>query len=251
MSAKDETAADSGLPSAETPSKLTLSRRHLVMGGALLAASGLALARKPERRFQSISKDQFESLFPRHFGEWKVLPTSELIMPPESELANKLYEHILTRSYRNNQGQVVMFLVAYSTIQVDDVQVHRPEVCYAVSGFQIAQNTPFTLKISDQVTVPARSVEAEAPLRSEQILYWTRVDNHFPLNWSQQRLAMLQTNLEGFYPDGILVRASVINAGDAAIPSLVSFFRDLTRHCSPEALRVLYGASEAKNLGRI
>jgi len=218
------------------------------MGGALLAVSGLSLARRPARRFQSMTAEQYEALFPRQFGTWHVLPTSELIMPPESELADKLYEHILTRSYRNDKGQVVMFLAAYSSIQVDDVQVHRPEVCYAVSGFSIDDNEPFTLKINDRITVPARRVDANAQMRNEQILYWTRVDTRFPLSWSQQRLAMLASNLEGFYPDGILVRASMINAGDDAIPDLVDFYRDLTRHSSPEALRVLYGVDEPRRL---
>jgi len=245
VSVEDETKAHTEATSPAAPSKRALSRRHLLMGGALLAVSGLALARRPTRRFQSMSTEQFEALFPRQFGNWHVLPTSELIMPPESELADKLYEHILTRSYRNDKGQVVMFLVAYSSVQIDDVQVHRPEVCYAVSGFAIDNNVPFTLKINDRITVPARSVEANATLRNEHILYWTRVDTHFPLSWGQQRLAMLATNLEGFYPDGILVRASVINAGDTAIPCLVGFYRDLTQHCSPAALRILYGARDA------
>lgn len=241
MSAQDETHAETGPERGATPSRMALSRRHLVMGGALLAVSGLALARRPTPRFKPMTAEQYEALFPRQFGTWNILPTSELIMPPESELANRLYEHILARSYQNDKGQVVMFLAAYSSVQIDDVQVHRPEVCYAVSGFAIEDNEPFTLKISDHLSVPARTVEAVARLRNENILYWTRVDRHFPLSWSQQRLAMLSSNLEGYYPDGILVRASVVNAGDDAIPSLVNFYRDLTRHCSPEALRILYG----------
>ncbi len=245
MSVEDEINAQTGSTSSPPPSRLNLSRRHLVMGGALLAVSGLSLARRPTRRFQSMTMEEYEALFPRQFGAWHVLPTSELIMPPESELADKLYEHILTRSYRNDKGQVVMFLAAYSSIQVDDVQVHRPEVCYAVSGFSIEDNVPFTLKINDRITVPARSVEANATLRNEHILYWTRVDKRFPISWSQQRLAMMATNLEGFYPDGILVRASMVNAGDAAIPTLVGFYRDLTQHSSPEALRLLYGIDES------
>ena len=220
-----------------------VSRRHLMMGVGLLAVSGIAYARKPTRRIARVSDKQFEALFPRSFGEWTILPASELVMPPESELANKLYEHILTRSYSNATGQVVMFLAAYSSVQIDDVQVHRPEVCYAVSGFSIDNNQPYTLKIDDRFTVPARFVDANAPMRQERILYWTRVDDRFPANWSQQRLAMLVSNLEGFYPDGILVRASVINAGEPSATILTDFYRALTKAASPETLRILYGVS--------
>ena len=214
-----------------------------MMGAGLLAVSGIAYARKPTRRIQPVSEKKFEALFPKSFGEWRILPASELIMPPESELANKLYEHILTRSYSNAKGQVVLFLAAYSSVQIDDVQVHRPEVCYAVSGFSIDDNQPYTLKIDDRFTVPARFVDANAPMRQERILYWTRVDDRFPANWSQQRLAMLVSNLEGYYPDGILVRASVINAGEASATILTDFYRALTKAASPETLRVLYGVS--------
>lgn len=221
----------------------SLSRRHLMMGVGLLAVSGIAYARKPTRRIQSVSDKQFDALFPRNFGEWSIMPASELVMPPESELAEKLYEHILTRSYRNAKGEVVMFLAAYSSLQVDDVQVHRPEVCYAVSGFSIDNNQPYTLKIDDRFTVPARLVDANAPMRQERILYWTRVADRFPANWSQQRLAMLVSNLEGFYPDGILVRASLINAGEQSASILTEFYRALTKAASPETLRMLYGAS--------
>lgn len=220
-----------------------VSRRHLMMGVGLLAVSGIAYARKPTRRIERVSKKQYEALFPRSFGDWSIMPASELVMPPESELADKLYEHILTRSYSNSKGQVVMFLAAYSSVQIDDVQVHRPEVCYAVSGFSIDNNQPYTLKIDDRFTVPARFVDANAPMRQERILYWTRVDDRFPGNWGQQRLAMLVSNLEGFYPDGILVRASIINAGEQSAPILTDFYRAMTKDASPATLRVLYGAS--------
>lgn len=225
------------------PAAKGLSRRHLLMGCGLLAVSGLAYARKPQRRYDAIPEDRFDAMFPRAFADWRVMPSSELVLPPESELAERLYEHILTRSYTNSAGQVVMFLVAYSSLQIDDVQVHRPEVCYAVSGFRINDNEPHQLRINDRYTVPARVVEAQANLRHETILYWTRVDDRFPMSWSQQRMAMLVTNLEGYYPDGVLVRASVVNAGDERIDLLSGFYRDLTRHASPEALRILYGAA--------
>lgn len=227
---------------ADSAPSSRLTRRHLLMGCAMLGVSGLAFARAPKRRFDAMSDKQYEALFPRSFGDWHLVPTSELIMPPESELANKLYEHILTRSYENSAGQVVMFLAAFSSLQVEDVQLHRPEVCYRVSGFQIEQNEPFDLKISDQTTVPSRMILATRPLRRETILYWTRVGNDFPGGWSDQRWAMAKANLAGYYPDGILVRASVADAGDESVAILEKFYRDLDRHTGAPTKRVLYNA---------
>lgn len=224
------------------PSPSGISRRHLLMGGAMLAVSGLAYARTPKRRYPAYSKEAYEALFPSRFGEWQALPTSELILPPDSELANKLYEHILTRSYANAQGQVVMFLAAYSSLQIDDVQVHRPEVCYTVAGFNIKSNATHSLPITDEVKIPTRVVVAERPMREETILYWTRVGANFPTGWAGQRFAMMTANLEGFYPDGILVRASVIDEGSDDLAILTRFYRDLASHSSAQTHRLLYNA---------
>lgn len=222
------------------PSSRGVSRRHLLMGCALLTVSGLAVARMPKRRYPAIDEDKFNALFPKEFGDWRTLPAGELVMPPESQLAEKLYEHILTRTYVDTAGNTVMFLVAYSSLQIDDVQLHRPEVCYAVSGFVIRENIPYMLKVNDQLTVPARIVQATQPLREETILYWTRVGSKFPLAWSGQRWAMMVANVEGFYPDGVLVRASIVNDGDQSVGVLTRFYRDLTMHISPSTKRLLY-----------
>lgn len=220
-----------------------ISRRHMLMGAAMIGVSGLAFARKPVRRYPAIENKKFEALFPAKFGDWATVPASELVMPPESELANKLYEHITTRTYANPRGDVVMFLVAYSSRQIDDVQVHRPEVCYEVSGFEIAANDEHALKLTDKVTIPARAVLARRQMRDETILYWTRVGDYYPGAWSAQRWAMLTANLEGFYPDGILVRASMVNEGKSdaqVIAELSAFYRDLAAHVSPQARKLLY-----------
>jgi len=219
-----------------------LTRRNLLMGCAMLAVSGFAFARTPTRRFAAMSDKQFEALFPRAFGDWQSMPASELILPPESELANKLYEHILTRSYQNSAGDVVMFLAAFSSAQIEDVQLHRPEVCYAVAGFKIAKNDPYELRFNDQFVVPARVVLADRPLRAETILYWTRVGDDFPAGWTQQRFAMVKANLEGYYPDGILIRASVINDGKDDVATLASFYRDMEEHVGKDTKRLLFNA---------
>lgn len=236
----EPTAVPDDALAIDPAAKARITRRHVLMGCGLLALSGLTFARTPKRQFPKIDTKKYEELFPQAFGDWRALPAADLILPPESELANKLYEHILTRSYRNREGDMVMFLVAYSSLQIDDVQVHRPEVCYAVSGFTIQSNTPYDLKINDQLDVPSRVVVARSTLRSETILYWTRVGDKFPSNWSGQRIAMLESNLEGYYPDGLLVRASVIASGKDDVATLAGFYRDLTAAASPQTKRLLY-----------
>ncbi len=159
----------------------------------------------------------------------------------KATLANKLYEHILTRSYQNSKGNVVMFLVAYSSVQIDDVQVHRPEVCYATSGFIIENNQPYDLQGERQAARadPRGAGQKHDALRDDPLLDPASAAI-FPINWSGQRTAMLESNLEGYYPDGLLVRASVLATGNDDLATLTSFYRDLTAHAPPRTMQLLY-----------
>lgn len=221
----------------------SLSRRHLLMGGAMLAVAGAAYARMPRRRFQNIDNAKFEAMFPKAFGKWHTLPASELIMPPEGDLSAKLYQHILTRTYVNDAGDAVMLLIAYNAEQVNNVQVHRPEICYAASGFEIADTKPYSVQVGQGKSIPARLVRAERVTRTENIIYWTRIGDKFPQTWTDQRIAMTLANLEGFYADGLLVRASVVDNDEAKSVALVSgFLRELVQHSPPEARYLAFRA---------
>ncbi|MBO9579945.1 MAG: EpsI family protein [Sphingobium sp.] len=228
----------------ENPESPTgLSRRHILMGGAMLAVAGAAYARMPKRRFQNIDDKTFEAMFPKNFGKWHTLPSSELIMPPEGDLTAKLYQHILTRTYVNDAGQGVMFLVAYNSEQVNNVQVHRPEICYKASGFDIQDSKPYDIQVSKDQVIPARLVRAERVSRAENIIYWTRIGDDFPQSWTQQRIAMTKANLEGFYADGLLVRASVIDNDESkSIAVLSSFLQELVQNSPPQARYIAFRA---------
>lgn len=231
-------------PSAETPSQPSLTRRHLLMGGALLAVSGLAIARAPKRRVPDLTNKQYEALFPKSFGDWHILPSSELVLPPESELANKLYQHILTRTYVNSAGVSVMFLAAYNSIQLNNVQLHRPEVCYYASGFAINVSKPVDINVGAPFPVPARNVVAKLGSRNENILYWTRVGSEFPQSQPLQRVSMTKANLEGYLPDGLLLRMSVVNPDtDLSYQQMNGFIRDLVKDSGPATRRLLIGTA--------
>lgn len=232
---------DMNSPTTENrPGRRTLSRRHLLMGGALLAVSGLAVAREPEQRYRDLTDEQFEALFPKAFGDWRTLPVSELVLPPESELADRLYQHILTRTYVNSKGVGVMFLAAYNSMQLNNVQLHRPEICYYAGGFSIDRSEPRDLPVKAagrDVIIPARSVTAVLGSRNENILYWTRIGSDFPQSWLTQRIAMTKANIEGYLADGLLVRMSVIDKDyEKSQRDMQGFITDMLAH-SGEATR--------------
>lgn len=219
-----------------------LSRRHLLMGGALLAVSGLALARTPQRRYPDLNDKQFEAMFPPEFGQWRTLPVSELVLPPESDLADSLYQHILTRTYVNREGVAVMFLAAYNSVQLNNVQLHRPEICYYASGFSIDRSAPYEIATGGGGEVPARSVTAKLGSRNENILYWTRIGDDFPQSWAAQRLSMTKANLAGYLADGLLLRLSVIDRDlDKSLRDMSGFVNDLMTGAGPATRKLLIG----------
>jgi len=216
-----------------------LSRRHLLMGGGMILVAGAAYARSPRQRYPNVSDAKFDAMFPKAFGDWQTLPASELIMPPEGGLEAKLYQHILTRTYMNSAHDSVMLLIAYNSEQVNNVQVHRPEICYAASGFDIKDSRPYDLSITKGEAIPARIVRAERVTRTENIIYWTRIGDEFPQSWAMQRIAMTKANLKGFYADGLLVRASIIdNDENRSLAVVADFLRQFATH-SPAAARYL------------
>lgn len=235
------------IPGGESPTEgpataRGVSRRHLLMGGAMLAVGGLAFARTPKRRYPDLTEKQFEGLFPKEFGDWRTLPVSELVLPPESDLANRMYQHILTRTYVNSQGVAVMFLAAYNSEQLNNVQLHRPEFCYYASGFTIEKSLPLDLDVGKGAFIPARNVLATLGTRHENIIFWTRIGEDFPQSWAGQRVAMTKANLEGYLADGLLMRLSVINPnGEQSVQQMSGFMSDMIAHSNPHARRVVAG----------
>lgn len=231
-----------GPDDAEGAPASRLSRRHLLMGAGLLAVSGLAFARTPRRRYPDLTDEQFEAMFPTSFGDWRVLPVSELVMPPESDLANKIYQHILTRTYVDKDGVGIMFLAAYNSMQLNNVQLHRPEICYHASGFSIDESRPYDLRVLSDDVVPARFVEATRGSRTETVLYWTRIGEEFPQTWTGQRISMTKANLEGYMADGLLLRLSTVSPDSGqAVTQITRFISDMVGHGGAPMRHLLLG----------
>lgn len=135
-----------------------------------------------------------------------------------------------------------MLLIAYNNIQDGVLQVHRPEICYPASGYQLSDTRPIIAHLQKTLAVPAQVFTATGGDRIEQVLYWTRVAKRFPRSWLEQRMAVMRENLAGEVPDGALVRVSLLGADQAeAIPVLESFMGQFVA-ASPEPLRrVLLG----------
>ena len=192
-----------------------MNRRNLVLGLACGFSAGAAYALKP-RRFVSLmpAGKKLSDILPRSFGGWTSRDVSDLVAPetPDS-LAARLYGETVGRIYRHpSTNAEVMMLMAHGDDQSNELQLHRPEVCYPAFGFAITSSAPVDLQIDRNVHIPARRLVARSSDHQEAVLYWTRLGEYFPTTLTEQRLMRLETAMHHYIADGLLARFSV--AGD-------------------------------------
>lgn len=220
---------------------MSLTRRKFALGLAFASVAGVAAARQPSKKLDYLGKAELEKVIPQKFGNWSFVTTSGLVVPPEDQLSRALYSQLLTRVYSNTDGTGVMLLVAQSGTQTGILQIHRPEFCYTAGGYQLSPSNPHTIPLAGG-GVPALNIAATRNARTEQIVYWTRIGEHLPTSWPQQRLAVAMDNLRGIVPDAVMVRASTYGQDQkAALAVIDRFLADLLAAVPPQTRRVLVG----------
>jgi EpsI family protein len=225
-------------PSYEWP---RLSRRNVLIGGVLACASGVAFARQPKIANPMVDTATFESWLPKSFDGWRAVSSSGVVLPPPDSLRDRLYDNLATRVFVADGLPAVMLLLAYNNAQDGVLQVHRPEVCYPVGGFELSPIQEVEIAVP-QLSVPANFFTATGPNRVEQVEYFTRLGSAFPRSWAEQRVAVMKSNLQGDIPDGMLMRVSAIGLDAGPAQSVLSdFAREFITSCDPKLRRLLLG----------
>lgn len=229
--------------SRAAPSTKGLSRRNILIGGVLVCASGVAFARRPTIAEPSVDAGLFDSWVPNSFGHWKGASQSGVVLPPPDALRDRLYDNLVTRVYTAPEMPPIMLLIAYNNAQDGVLQVHRPEVCYPVGGFELSETRPMDLATSAG-PIPANFFTAVGPNRTEQVAYFTRLGGGFPRSWAEQRLTVVRSNLAGDIPDGIMMRVSLLGIHQTqAQTQLSEFSSEFISIVNPNLKRLLLGKS--------
>ena len=224
------------------PRASLLDRRKVVLGLGLAAAAGVAQARLPVPVVPRIREERFTALIPNQIGEFTFDSESGLVLPPSDALSDRLYDSLVTRTYSNAAGEVVMLLVAYNNTQDGVLQIHRPEICYPAGGYTLTSVDPIDVPIANGNALPAQIFAANSEARNEVVMYWTRVGDKYPRRWLDQRWAVAEANLRGIVPDGVLARVSTIgNDFNRTTPVLTTFIRDLHRASGAQMRGLLFG----------
>lgn len=243
--------ADDGTPSdtaAAAPPRRGLGRRDVLFGALLAGTGALAYARTPRFPDMAVRDGELDKLVPLTVGPWRFQTESGLVLPPPDQLAGQLYTQQVARSYQAVEGDTlppVMMMIAYGSSQNGMLQVHRPEICYPASGFSLTPSLPVTVIAGDR-RIPANFFTASRDLRTERVLYWTRVGEALPRSWGQQRLAIMASNLHRRIPDGVLVRFSTVGGDETtAVAALNRFAATLLAIMPPRGRRALIGDGQA------
>mgnify|MGYP002336051200 CR=1 FL=1 len=219
------------------PSRM-LTRRKFALGLAFASVAGVAAARLPNKSVDYLGKNKLENLLPQKIGRWTYVSSSGLVVPPEDQMSRALYSQLVTRVYSDDSGPPIMLLVAQSATQTGILQIHRPEICYTAGGYQLSAIEPHMVELPGG-EIPTLSMSATSNERTEQLVYWTRIGNHLPRSWREQRLAVAMDNLKRINPDAIMVRVSTYGTDKAqALASVDEFIVAMLGSMSPQARRV-------------
>ena len=225
-----------------------IARRDLLIASACALAAGAAYALKPRKYLSLSGAEKVDDILPRTFGQWSSRDVSNLVAPKqEGDLTARLYGEVVERIYRHQpSGAEIMMLVAHGDTQTNDLQLHRPEVCYPAFGFEIAQNAPMQLQLPAGLTLPGRRLVAELPGRRESIVYWARLGEFMPVNGAEQRLDRLKTAMAGYVADGLLARFSAVGPDSAAVMArLEQFVPELVMAVAAAKRSVFIGTGRA------
>jgi len=222
----------------------------------LLAAGTAALLFKPEARTEAVARP-FEQSIPKAFGDWKAINSSFVQVDPtitrsgETSL-NQPYDDILSRTYQNSRGEVVMLSLAYGRQQRQEVKIHRPDLCYTAQGFKVVslKGAKIALAIEGVTSVQGKRMKAVRDARiggyTELVSYWMRIGSVYSESAWDTRKHILAEGIRGRVPDGVLVRASRVaregkyaQTEDQVHASLEAFLAELVAAAPADARRLL------------
>lgn len=205
----------------------------------MISTAGLAVVRRPHIKLNYLGSHKLDQVVPPRIGRWKFVSTSGLVVPPKDQLALAIYSQTLTRVYTDGKTDI-MLLIAYSASETGFLQVHRPEFCYTAAGFALSDFAPHEVRLDDAKSFRVNTLTANRDGGGEKLLYWTRIGNHIPLSWAQQKLVFAEDNLKELIPDAALIRVSTpLGYEGPGMAKLDEFVRELIQATAPPLRRVL------------
>lgn len=227
---------------------MTLHIKNWVILALILVSAATASVMKPTTVLaEARSKVALEENIPKQFGDWRALQQSagQIVNPQQTELLNKLYSQILTRTYLRPNGGMVMLSIAYGANQSDGLALHYPDVCYPAQGFKVKLNQKADLTTAfGQIRV--KRLDTQLGNRKEPVTYWSTVGDRVVQSGTEAKLAQLSYGFKGQIPDGLIFRVSTLSGEpENAYRLQQEFVGELLAAVSPEMRKFLIGQVDA------
>jgi EpsI family protein len=218
----------------------------VILGSAAVAE----VLRPRELMASATTTPDLESVIPRKFGDWTLVPNVGLVTPSgpagfvRQDLSAKIYSQEVGRGYVNRAGNVVMLLVAYGPIQDYRLKSHLPEVCYGAAGFRVSAKSVTELTYNNAAPPLVLSrLTATKEGRFEPISYWMRIGHDIATGVFDRQMARMKYGLQGLIPDGALFRVSTVGISEEASYKLQDqFIHDLLGAIAPENRKFFVGS---------
>jgi EpsI family protein len=224
----------------------TTRRKALIFAASMASMAVMAELVRPHRAPRSRNPVRLEDVFPARFGEWRIDETMQAFVRPADEQGRiyAVYDQVLERAYFDSAGERIMLSAAFGSEQSPALQVHRPEVCYAASGFRVTGQRSAQLLLAEH-SLPVTRLQASMPGRSEAITYWTVLGNTIARNGMAFRWQQMASALRGEILDGMLVRISTIGRDpEAGYAAHARFARDLLHAIPAQHRERVFGRAE-------
>ncbi|MDR1968816.1 MAG: EpsI family protein, partial [Burkholderiaceae bacterium] len=201
----------------------------------ILGAAVLTKVLEPrELMARGATAPTLDQAIPRQFGPWRMVPGAGLLVPADPDVqpdadSTTIYSQEVARQYTDGQGNIVMLMVAYGSVQNYQLKAHRPELCYTAAGFRVSSTQTAWLDYrAGAAPLKVTRLTAERESRFEPITYWMRVGNDVTSGIVDRQWARLKYGLRGLIPDGALIRISTVGlSGEASFALQDRFMRDL------------------------
>jgi EpsI family protein len=200
--------------------------KQLVLLIFMLASAAVAHSLRPTA---SLADERppinLATMVPAQFGTWReqLNLAVQIIDPEQQATIEKIYTQTLTRNYIDKRGYRIMLSIAYGKNQSDNLQLHKPEVCYPAQGFKLEKLERLPLNLVDR-HISSTRMETHLGQRFEPVTYWTVVGDFVTTTGINKKITEMRYGMRGKIPDGMLVRVSSIDRDTAKAHSIQAEF---------------------------
>lgn len=228
---------------------MSAPKRNIWLLLAMLFTAAAAFGLTPRHKIAEHNPmPKLADLIPQQFGQWKAVKAiNHIVDPGQKALLDRLYEQQLSRTYENPQGYRIMLSIAYGGNQRDELELHKPEICYVAQGFVLQDKQKTSLPIAENF-IPLTRLRTNMGNRAEPVTYWVTIGDTVVNNGYAKKFVEIKYGLFGKIPDGVLTRISSIDDdSNQAFTIQQQFISELMMHLEPNIRAKFLGKHTVQN----